>query len=289
MTRPNGPGQSGVLHHAPSEGRFHHARLLPALELRPFIDCYWMVHWDLRGKPRYLAETLPHPCVFWVTELGKSAIHGVGTRRFTRWLDGKGRVCGVRFRPGGFYPFLRTPISAITDRSLALRGAFGAEGLAIGKLLRGLDVRAATAPDPTPGSPSPDDLADEEMMDLMDHFLLARLPAPDARLGSVTAIIAAIRNSTEITRVGQVAERFHLSPRALQRLFGQYVGVSPKSVIQRYRMHEALGRVDAGRSVDWARLAVELGYFDQTHFIKDFKALTGRSPGEYEMGHGRQG
>ncbi len=73
-----------------------------------------------------------------------------------------------------------------------------------------------------------------------------------------------------------------MNTRALQRLFSRYVGVSPKWMIKRYRLHEAIERVAAGRAVNWSRLALDLGYFDQTHFIKDFKALVGRTPADYE-------
>jgi AraC-like DNA-binding protein len=276
---------TGVLHGRRAEGGFQHARYLPADELRLLIDCYWSVHWDLRDQPRRLAETLPHPCVHWVTELGRSAIRGIGTRRFQRWLEGKGRVCGVRFRPGGFRPLLGAPVSALTDGSVSLRRVFGAAGTAIGRALCRLDRTAAEgAARRGEWDRTLDDRTDEEMMDLIDAFLLERLPRDDRRLAVVSEIVGAIQSSPELTRVGLVADRFGMTVRSLQRLFGEYVGVSPKWVIQRYRIHEVLARLDAGRVVDWARLAVELGYFDQAHFIKDFKALTGRSPGQYELG-----
>ena len=75
--------------------------------------------------------------------------------------------------------------------------------------------------------------------------------------------------------------RFGLSARSLQRLFRRYVGVGPKWVLQRYRLHEAAERIADGEGGDWAAFALELGYFDQAHFIKDFKALVGCSPAEY--------
>ena len=59
------------------------------------------------------------------------------------------------------------------------------------------------------------------------------------------------------------------------------VGVSPKWVLQRYRLHEAAERIAEGRDGDWAATALELGYFDQAHFIRDFKALIGASPAQY--------
>ncbi len=78
-----------------------------------------------------------------------------------------------------------------------------------------------------------------------------------------------------------VVSRLHLSKRTLQRLFNQYVGVSPKWVIKRYRLHEATELLDNGGVVDWPKLALELGYFDQAHFIKDFKSIVGKTPVEY--------
>ena len=59
------------------------------------------------------------------------------------------------------------------------------------------------------------------------------------------------------------------------------MGVGPKWVIQRYRLHEAVARVQAGRPVAWAALAQDLGYFDQAHFIRDFKAMVGQTPQAY--------
>lgn len=241
-----------------------------------------MVRWDLRGQAPRLAETLPHPCVYWVTELGASAIQGVSSARFSRMLEGRGRVFGVRFRPGGFFPFYQKPISGLTDRSLSLTEAFGREGAAFGQDLIALD-RAALAAEPAGGS-SPDDEADQRMMTLTDRFLLDRLPPGDPRLERVTTIVHAIATTPGLTRVETVAEQFGTTVRSLQRLFSQWVGVSPKWVIKRYRLHEALERVEAGGRVAWPRLAAELGYFDQTHFIREFKALIGQSPAEYRKG-----
>lgn len=285
MQRPEGPDQRGVLNARRNDSAVgKHARRQPAPELLPYVDCYWMVRWDLRGREPHLAETLPHPCVYWVTEWGDSDIHGVSSARFTRLLQGKGRVFGVRFRPGGFYPFYRKPISTLTDSSVTLAKVWGKAGTAFRKVLADLDVNGLNseflAAHP-PGSLAADDLIDDQMMNLTDRFLLDRLPKADERLPQVSTIVNTIATTPGITRVEEVAERFGATVRSLQRLFSQYVGVSPKWVIKRYRLHEAVQRMDAGESIEWTRLAVELGYFDQTHFIKDFKAMVGRSPGEY--------
>jgi AraC-like DNA-binding protein len=72
-----------------------------------------------------------------------------------------------------------------------------------------------------------------------------------------------------------------MNKRTLQRLFAKYVGVSPKWVIQRYRLHEAAEQLAAGSSIGQAALAADLGYSDQAHFVRDFKSVVGMTPLAY--------
>jgi AraC-like DNA-binding protein len=81
-------------------------------------------------------------------------------------------------------------------------------------------------------------------------------------------IAHALLHDRTITRVDQVCARFDVKPRTLQRLFQRYVGVSPKWVLRRYRLHEAAARLAEGTSGTWAEVAAELGYFDQPHFAE---------------------
>jgi AraC-like DNA-binding protein len=72
-----------------------------------------------------------------------------------------------------------------------------------------------------------------------------------------------------------------MKERTLQRLFDRYVGASARWVIKRYRVYEALESMRPGAPIEWAALAQDLGYFDQAHFINDFKKLVGCLPSEY--------
>ncbi len=86
-----------------------------------------------------------------------------------------------------------------------------------------------------------------------------------------------------LSRVEDVAARHGLSVRALQRLFRRFVGVGPKWVLQRYRLHDAVTAIDTAPGVmaDLAGLAASLGWSDQSHFTRDFTAAVGVSPHAY--------
>ena len=73
--------------------------------------------------------------------------------------------------------------------------------------------------------------------------------------------------------------------RPLQQLFCSYVGVGPKWVINRYRLHEAVERLQGGAHINFAELAMDLKYFDQAHFNRDFRKLVGCSPAAYTRRH----
>jgi len=252
----------GILHRLGPAGTFHHARHPADGPLAAFVQHYWIVRWHLAGHPPQLQETLPHPNVYLVFEPGLTGVHGVASGRYTRFLEGDSFAFGVKFRPGGFRPFLGRPVSSLTDRSLTLEAMFGASA-------GGLEACVFDAAD------------EHAMIAIVRAFLLERLPAPDPDVARVAAIVDGVAADRGLTRVDALAERHGVGLRALQRLFGEYVGVSPKWVINRYRLHEAVEQLAEGRSVDWAALALDLGYFDQAHFIRDFRALVGRTPGDF--------
>ena len=244
----------------PHEGARHFrlTREFPSDDLAPWVERHWMVEWDLREP--YTQELLNHPTVNMAVEGESAGIFGIRTARDRRTINGTGRVVGVKFRPGGFFPFYGRSVHTLTNRVVPISAVFG---------------------------PAGDELADavraepDEPFAVMEAFLRARRPAPDPQLAVLAAIVRTMLEDPAVVRVDELAERHAMSPRTLQRLFRRYVGVSPKWVLQRYRLHEAAERIAEGRDGDWAATALELGYFDQAHFIRDFKALVGASPARY--------
>lgn len=205
-------------------------------------------------------ENLPFPSIHLVFEKGNTKIFGVVSGKFSKVLEGKSRVFGIKFRPGAFYPFYRKPVSDLTDRTLALEEVFGINSQPLEEEVFSKE-------------------SEEELVRFAEKFLYERLPEEDGNVETINRIIQEISSKREIVKVEDIVGFSGLNKRTLQRMFHQYVGVGPKWVINRYRMFEILDRM-SGRK-DWADLALELGYFDQAHFIKDFKRMVGLSPDEY--------
>src|SRR5262249_50421986 len=121
----------------------------------------------------------------------------------------------------------------------------------------------------------------DEMIGCAEQFLRARLPPPDEHVALINIVVDQIAADRTITRVAEIADRIGVNQRTLQRLFGRYVGVGPKWVIQRYRLLEATDQLAHNANIDLPGLAQALGYFDQAHFINDFRATVGSTPAEY--------
>jgi AraC-like DNA-binding protein len=238
--------------------------------LAPFVERYWSVRWDRTGQPPFRSEVLSHPSVNVSVESGNRPrfgfalpavlVHGVITRRFAVDLVGIGRVTAAKFRPGGYAAFV---------------GVLPAHnGVApLGDEL-GIDpdrLRAAVLAE--------DDDADRAAV--LDAALAPRAPEPAAAYLELSALLDRMIADRALVRVDQLAALAGCSPRSLQRLFATYVGVSPKAVLARYRLQDAAALIDAGSVDDLATLAADLGWFDQAHFSRDFRAVVGTTPSAY--------
>lgn len=252
----------GILRPRAIDKKFTLSRHEPSEELAYLIEHYWIVRWDLRGEKPHEAETLPYPSVHIVVENQRQEVWGVVTGRFTRRLEGAGRAFGIKFLPGAFHPFANRPVSELTNATFPLSKIFGSGGDAFVKNV--LDAEK-----------------DEDLVLMAENFLCSREPVRDENVSTVNRIMEKIMFETSITKVEDIVSSLRISKRSLQRLFNEYVGVSPKWVIKRYRLQEAADSLADGKEIDLPKLALDLGYFDQAHFINDFKATVGMPPGKY--------
>jgi transcriptional regulator GlxA family with amidase domain len=126
-----------------------------------------------------------------------------------------------------------------------------------------------------------DEAEDEARAAVLDAALAPLTPEPPGAYLDLLELLDRMVDDRSLVRVEQVAALGAMSVRSLQRSFGSYVGVSPKSVLARYRLQDAAALTDAGEGEDLAAPAVSLGWFDQAHFSRDFRAVVGVPPSVY--------
>ena len=251
----------GVLHRPAPAGRFSHSRISPPPDLALWVAHCWMVSWELEGPQPHVQETLPHPNFHLVFENGAATVSGVHTGRYTRTLEGRSFAFGVKFTPGGFRPFLNRAASTLANKTVPASQIFGTE-------INGIQCTAST---------------EDERTQAACAFLLARKPEPDPAVAHINQIVESILRTPDLKTVDDLCAHTKIGKRTLQRLFNEYVGATPKWVIRRYRLHELVERCHSGEKLDYAQLALDLGYFDQAHLINDFRSIVGFSPTRYQQ------
>jgi AraC-like DNA-binding protein len=254
--------------------RFNHVKCPPTARLAPFVDHYWLTRWDRRGLPARNAASLLDPCVHLQIENGRANVIGVVRGAFRMRIEDIGCVVGVKFRPGAFYPFVSRSVAEWTDRVAPASEVFDTAAYPHDAWVRELSNAVAAC--------DGDSAAHAAIIaPHLDAFLGARLPARDATAEHVAELVALIAASPDVRRVSDLVRASRSSERTLHRLFARYVGASPAWVIRRYRLQVAAARLTAYPPADVRAVAWELGYADQAHFIREFRATVGITPGAY--------
>jgi len=241
-------------------------------ELAPWVEHYWTLQWHLPPGTSYLSSTLPHPACTLSVERGHLregvgdepvVVTGVVTRRFDVDVRDEGWVYAAKFRPGGL-----ADLTGVNARSLRDATVPATEVLdpALVEDLAAIRTLAS----PAEGRRHFDDVLGR----------LATTPGDDYR--QLLDVIATMLADRSLLRVAQVEEQCGVGTRTLQRLFERYVGVTPKWVLSRYRMHDVVSDLDAGYGGSLADLAAKYGWFDQAHFTREFTDLVGVPPGGYQ-------
>ena len=261
-TRSIDPLPRGIVDPRGSATRIRVNYYSPSAALASFIDHHWIAEWDLTGRLPEQQRAVPSTNAHLVIGLGQSALFGIVRGAYCRTLAGSGRVLGLRFRTGGLRPFLTGPVAKLTDRTLPVSAITGLDDASLERQILGA-------------------CGNNAMIHAANSLLEHRLPSPDPTIDEVCSIVACARRDGGPLRVEALADEARLSVRTLQRLFHDYVGISPKWVIRRYRLQEAAQRLATGHNVKLADLAAELGYFDQAHLARDFTRLFSCSPSNY--------
>jgi AraC-like DNA-binding protein len=261
------------------------ARYPPTPALDGLVDRFWAVRWDLPDGTAHRQEVLTHPSVNLSVgtpdaRTGRTApeakVTGVATDLVDRELAGRGWTVAAMTTVGGFGAFVDEPVSSLVGRAVDVDAVPGLDG---GALVGAVTGAGGATGDPDDGGREPARVAVlarslEELVDAAD-------PSRVGQAREVAAVARIAETDREVRRLDDLAARAGVTPRALQRLFARHAGVSPTWVLRRYRLLEAAEAVRAGERVVWADVASALGYADQAHLVREFRAALGRTPEAY--------
>ena len=249
----------------------------PAPPLSAFVSMLWL-H-DGEPSPHARDRILPTGRIGMVINLQEDEIRTydreTGQVRRTRGVTVAGacseyfvidtveqRWCmGVELTVGGAVPFFRMPASELRDDPQIPLDALWGEVDLRGRLL------AAASP--------------EAKFRALEAALLERMARGPERHPAVDFALREFLQVPQARTIAEVTDQLGLSPRRFIQVFSEQVGLTPKLFCRVRRFHEVMRRVHRGRDIDWTEVALSCGYFDQAHFIRDFKAFSGFNPTAY--------
>jgi AraC-like DNA-binding protein len=170
-------------------------------------------------------------------------------------------LVGVHFKPGGAFPFFGLPANELQNMHAGLESLWGAQAAVIREQL----LEAGTA---------------EARFCILERAFRARVHGPLARHPAVAFALKEFQDEPS-RRMSSVTGQIGLSTRRFIQIFSEEVGLPPKQFCRIQRFQSVLRRVRDRPQIDWADLALACGYFDQAHFIHDFRAFCGLSPTSY--------
>jgi AraC-like DNA-binding protein len=165
-------------------------------------------------------------------------------------------LIGIAFEPGGFAAFVSDPVDAFTQRSISLDDAWGSWS-------RELRPRLQEAPSPA------------ERLALLESLLLAMFRDRLARDPRVDFALNRFALRADMSTVREVACETGWSERRFSQVFREQVGLTPKVWCRLRRFQRALHQLHSGVEVRWAEIALDCGYYDQSHFANEFRAFSG--------------
>jgi AraC-like DNA-binding protein len=255
-----------------------HQRHVPRPPLSACIENLWLVRGSLARPWRNLI--FPDGAMELILNLGdpqklcrrRNVHEGAMFKR--SWISGERdapivieengviHLVGIRFKPGGAYPFFRFPISELTGHVVELGDIWGNEIDALLEQLIG-----ATEP--------------ALVFARLEAWLRQRLSGLAEPSRPVAFALSRLQRGGGDARIGRIVEEIGISHKHLVREFDRRVGLSPKTFARVCAFQSVISHIGFKPAMDWADTAAACGYFDQAHFIHEFRSFTGMTPAAY--------
>ncbi|REK49457.1 MAG: helix-turn-helix domain-containing protein [Bacteroidetes bacterium] len=246
----------------------------PIKDLNTFVKCFWTLEGpkenaDVRQTivPDACIEMIFHYGDLYIQHLenGKSIVQprcfviGQLTRPLEIEPSGETGIFSVRFHPMGFLPFATVPIKELENTAVSLEKLFGKEGRELEeKILKTNSTR--------------------ERIEYIESYLLQRLINRENVDRIVVSTVETILTANGQFSINEISRQAKISRRQLERKFSSAIGLSPKQLSKTIRLQATLKMLLNNNFTSLTSLAYENEYYDQAHFIRDFKKFTGHTP-----------
>ncbi len=242
-----------------------------------FVECVWFLSAPRAAAAAPPERVVPDGCpelVFQFADPCLSGRPGAGLERQPAALlvgpltssllvapSGAVSTMGVRFRPGGLSSFVPMPVDELADRQIAPEDLFGRES-------RPLAARLAEAAD------------DSRRVALVERFLLSRLAEAAEPARPVERAVRRMVRRRGPVPIERLAGDLGITRRHLERSFRAETGMSPMLLGRMIRFQSVFRRLASGEA-DWISVALDCGYFDQSHFYRDFREFAASTPRQF--------
>jgi len=250
----------------------------PPLRLKPYVRYYWTLQLNslpvLPSSQRLLTESFEFilnmaapveiiNCDGHIKRICATGITGPMSRPMRMRLTGPLHLFGICFRPGGGYPFFKYPAHELVNQSVYP-----------GDLLR---TRERSFVDHI----QDDCPTTQSRIEAVNTYLINRLESNHRDDDVTLKAIEIIESCKGHISIGQLARYLGLSHRHLTRKFKERIGMTPKQLCRNIRFKQVYKFMETSSHHNWADVALAFGYYDQSHFINEFKYFTGKSPDAY--------
>src|SRR6185503_2567293 len=255
-----------------------YTEIKPTNALARFVECFWTLEDEcvtgpLKAEPIQAEPILPDGCVELILNFGahfeefmtnghkerqpNNIVVGQMTRPVVISPTGSVQLLGIRFHPGGTFPFFRVPMEELTNRVTAL-------GEVTAEFERDLIARVDAAPSSSQRTAAVERLLSERVRNSKYESWVPELATRIVQCGGRVSMDA-------------LATAAGVSGRQLERRFLRDVGIGPKSLCRILRFQQVFQAFQQ-KTFSWAAVAADCGYYDQAHLIRDFQQFAGQTP-----------
>jgi len=247
---------------------------MPCENLKPFVELFWEGSFNINAEGPLSLQMLPTGCLELIIHISdlhcdlenntsysqtpEYMIMGLFTKPYEVRFNHNVKVFAIRFKPEGFYTVFGIPASILMERYEDMSMVLGPGFVDFSNRLK-------------------EELSVSAMIQRTENYLLKNLLNNKIDMNYVNLAAKLIRN-TKWVKIKDLCNRLFISKRQLEREFKEKVGISPKHYLRIIRINEVLRLLHKDKVINLTSVAYHCGYFDQAHFINDFKRITGQKP-----------